>query len=268
MPNKNLLVLLVLLISALGRTQADNSGPRPNIAVPFATITPLVTADPSDSAWTTAADIPALVDCIGVPSDAGFAKTTEVKLLWDKQYLYIRFINQATEIYSPFKNFDDPLYKGDVDELFLDIKGDSRQWVELEVSPNNVVYEAMTTLTADPQSDQNLLLDANILNRDYWQNTAWTLTGLRSACRIEKDSKTNVTGWITDIALPATPTLQRLGLNSYGPIAFKANFLRYEYPAPKDKTSSRSLVAQDWGPVLLGCPHISPEAMGNIQLVN
>jgi len=248
-----------------GCVWADNSAPRPAVSAPFAEIEPLVTASPDDPAWGGAAVIPALTLSLGDGAKGLSPLPTSVKLLWDKQYLYIRFICSATRIISPYTKHDDPLYKGDVAEVFLDAKGDARQWIEVEVSPKNVVYDGMTTLTAAPESDVNLILDGDIISRDYWANPSWNLDKLRTAASIQKTDG-RVTGWIVDLALPAGPTLQRLGMSQFGPMKMKINFLRYEYEPAGDPKSPNTLYAMNWAPVMYGCPHISPQAMGTVEL--
>jgi hypothetical protein len=232
--------------------------------VPEAEIAPLMTADPNDPAWKSAAVIPSLLPSIGNQPADNSPSPTLVRLLWNSNWLYIRFECTGTEVYSPFKKRNDPLYKGDVCEVFLDAKGDSRQWAEIEVSPNNVVMEQMSTLTADPKSDSNLILDGDILKKDYWVNPAWSMDGLATASRpIRTPGKAS--GWITDVALPAKPTLQRLGADHFSPMEMRVNILRYEYLWDKSH-AKREFVPSNWSPVLNGCPHISPQAMGYLSL--
>jgi hypothetical protein len=225
-----------------------------------------MTADSADPAWKNAALIPDLTPCITNPPLDQQSRATSVRLLWTPKTLFVRFQCAAKEIYSPFTKTNDPLYKADVVELFLDAKGDSKQWLEVEVSPNNVVMQMMTTLTAEPGSDVNLILNQDILQRDFWPIPDWTTAGLRTATSIKRDHDV-VTGWITDISLPASVTLRRLGLTSYAHLTMRANFLRYDYPN-KPGSIGRELIPTDWAPVLLGCPHISPQAMGYLTLDN
>ena len=98
----------------------------------------------------------------------------QVRLLWDEKWLYIRFTCTATEIYSPFTHHGDKLYQGDVVEVFLDPKGDAKQWMEIEVSPNNVTMEVQTTVTAEPKSDADLMLQRDIISHDFWNNLDFT----------------------------------------------------------------------------------------------
>jgi hypothetical protein len=224
-----------------------------------------VSAEPADPAWADAPTIASLPLSLGPEANGLTALPTQVKLLWDSDYLYIRFLCTSTEIYSPYKTHDDPIYKGDCVEMFLDVKGDARQWIELEVSPSNVTFDQVMTLTADPASDADLILTPALRGRDLWRDLSWTLDGLRTAATLQKSGK-RATGWTVDIALPAKPTLRRLGLDHFAPMTLRANFLRYEYPSATNG-GKRPLIAMNWSPVRWGCPHISPQAMGYLELV-
>jgi hypothetical protein len=49
-------------------------------------------------------------------------------------------------------------------------------------------------------------------------------------------------------------------------MAMRANFLRYDWIPGQDEAGQRRLQPQNWSPVAIGCPHISPAAMGRITL--
>lgn len=242
-----------------------NNAPRPQIEVPQAHSIPAMTALPSDPAWVRTPQISALMPSLQEQLPAAAPERTTVSLQWTPDTLYVRFVCMASGVSSPYTERDDPLYKADVVELFLDAKGDSRQWIEIEVSPSGVIFDQNTTLTADPVSDASLILDSAILQRDDWPDLAWNMEGLSATSRILRRGKA-VTGWITDIALPAAATLHRLGLTAFRPMPMRANFLRYERPL--DAAHAPVFVPSDWAPVLTGCPHISPQAMGTLTLVN
>ncbi len=261
---------LLLAACLSGIAHADNAAPRPRLSVPLTAQAPAITADPSDPAWARAAIIPALPVSLGDDGKGLSPLPTQVKLLWDQNNLYLRFLCAASEVYAPLHDHDSALYKGDCVEVFLDARGDGREWIELEVSPDNATFDQVTTLTAAPTSDMNLLLTGDVLQRDYWADLSWSLDGWRTAASVQKTNG-RVTGWTVDMALPAQAVLRRLGMGQYGPMTMRANFLRYEQvpvvkAAGADPGVSRRLLAMDWSPVLYGCPHISPLAMGYLVL--
>ena len=267
---RSLPCVLLLAVWLSGIARADNAAPRPRLSVPPASLAPAITADPSDPAWARAAIIPALTVSLGSDGKGLSPLPTQVKLLWDQNNLYLRFLCTASEVYAPLHGHDEALYKGDAVEVFLDAKGDGREWIELEVSPGNATFDQVTTLTAPPISNADLLLTSDVLQRDWWVDLSWSLDGWRTAATVQKTNG-KVTGWTVDMALPAQAVLRRLGQAQFGPMTMRANFLRYEQvPAVKaagaDPGASRRLLAMNWSPVLYGCPHISPLAMGYLVL--
>lgn len=259
-----LCLLLGLALVACAQEKQQRLYALPFVEVPAAKTTPLMTADLADPAWATAAVIPALG---GTIKDRVPMKPfpTEVRLLWDAKYLYVRFICTDAEIYSPFEKHDDPLYLGDVVEMFLDARGDARQYIELQVSPRNKTFDQNFVLSAEPRADVGSRLPDEILQRDFWSNLQWDMAGLRTATStITKNGVT--TGWVADIAVPAEEALHRLGEKTFHPMTLRAHFMRYEWPKPAKDGDKRQLIGMSWSPIVDGCPHISPMAMGFVVL--
>jgi hypothetical protein len=67
---------------------------------------------------------------------------TTAKLLWDKDYLYVAFECEDDDIWSFSDKNDDPLYSGDVVELFVKPSRNSLQYYEFVVAPNGAIYDA------------------------------------------------------------------------------------------------------------------------------
>lgn len=77
---------------------------------------------------------------------------TRARLLWDEQALYVAFECEDPDVWARRgATKDDPALPGDdVVELFLDDGGDEVTYVEIEVSPNNVVYDLWNFVPAAP----------------------------------------------------------------------------------------------------------------------
>ncbi|BDI30480.1 hypothetical protein CCAX7_25310 [Capsulimonas corticalis] len=258
---KSIVTIAYLAALSLGTAQSGFALARtpPTLSVPRTPTTPKLDADPADPAWKDAAAIPALGLCLGDQQKDLHPLATQVKLLWSEDALYVRFLCDDDQQYIPNHGHDSPIWKGDAVEVFLDVKGDARQWIELEVSPSNDTFDQLATLTAEPRSDADGLLESEVSQRDWWTDLSWDLDGWRTAARIDAHG-----GWIVDMAIPAS-ALRRLGRNKYAPLTMRANFIRYKYlPAPAGE--ARRLLAMDWAPVVYGCPHLSPQAMGYLQL--
>ncbi len=241
--------------------------PLPSIRVPQALIRPAMTAAADDPAWAAAVVIPALG--ASVKRDRAVApvlQATQIRLLWDAESLYVRCEAVDDEIYVPHAEHDADLYQGDVAEVFLDVVGDARQYFELQVSPNNATLDQTILVTApEPRSDADGLLVDTIRGRDLWFDRSYTMPGLRSAAAIRGS------GWMVEFAIPAAAALHRLGTSSWtAGQQLRANVLRYDrplLPGEKSPAGKRSLTAMNWAPVMDGCPHMSPQAMGKLELV-
>ncbi|QGQ97400.1 hypothetical protein EHS13_22190 [Paenibacillus psychroresistens] len=70
---------------------------------------------------------------------------TKVKACWNKDFVCFRFECEDDYIVANFQHRDEPLYLEDVVEVFIDEVGDGRQYQEYEVSPHNVLFDAMVT---------------------------------------------------------------------------------------------------------------------------
>ena len=243
------------------------AGP-PSIAVGPAVPTPLLTAAPEDLAWAKAARINNLQLSEGVTASAlpPPPKTT-VSLLWDADFLYVRFVCWSDEIYSPFRGRDAEYYKANVAEVFLDPVGDGRAVVELEVSPDNGVFDQMILCTAATMhSGPDGVLDASILQHDIWAFPCWNLDGLRTATTRWHDATGQ--GWLVDLAIPSQVLQRTQAKNFAAGMRLRANFLRYEQPRAPGTDGRRLFEPLDWAPVSAGRPHHSPARMGELYLVD
>jgi hypothetical protein len=70
-----------------------------------------------EAAWKRAARSPAFTDAEGSPAVEG---ETRARLLWDDQYLYAFVSAKDSDVFSPYQKQDEPLWRADVIELFID----------------------------------------------------------------------------------------------------------------------------------------------------
>ena len=71
------------------------------------------------------------------------SEATYVRACWNESKLYFHFHCVDHYIRSDYEKHDDPLYNQDVIEIFIDEQATGRRYIELEVSPHNVVFDAM-----------------------------------------------------------------------------------------------------------------------------
>jgi hypothetical protein len=208
--------------------------------------------------------IPSLPLCLGPQAAALSATPTQVRVLWNGEFLYVRFRCIDSTIYAPHGIATNVLHSdGDVAEIFLDPVGDQRQFFELQSNPVGGWVDGVHVLTTQPSSDSEGVLSANVLRGDVWFFQGWEIKGLRIVAAPFTDG--NEKGWIADFALPAKPILQRLGLAKYHPMTMRINFIRYDSNGPPPNAAPT--VDMAWSPVMWGRPHRSPAKMGTIVLV-
>jgi hypothetical protein len=111
-----------------------------------------------EPAWATAATSPELVTAEGSPEPVGKAIA---KLTWDDQFLYAFIAVTDSDVVTEYKNHDDPLWKQDCIELFIDADGNRRGYVELQVNPNNATFDSWFATTraqpGDPSWDSGMV---------------------------------------------------------------------------------------------------------------
>lgn len=263
------LVMAILLGSMT--VYAEEAESKPVLEVPKATEAPVIDGALNDPIWKSAAVIDGLKPARGAKTEDSISGIpTTIRVLWDKDYLYVSFQCTDNDIYvSGTMKRDENLYTEDVCEVFIDGKGDGRQYIETQVSPLNQTLDLMMLSTDEVDLNDAGMLKGPMIKRDWWSLREWDCKELRHAAgRIIENGK--VTGWTVEMAIPAGPVVRRLGLKQYKPMDLRANFLRYDWQpkeVAEDEEKKRDLLHMNWSPVNGGCPHISPGGMGTLRLM-
>ena len=96
---------------------------------------------------------------------------TEAKLLWDKKYLYVGFKAYDKDIWSYYKERDDPTCQEDVLEIFFKTDPVKEPYYSFEINALNTVYDAFNLRRNKAGGDRR------------WSK--WNCQGLKSAVKIE-----------------------------------------------------------------------------------
>jgi hypothetical protein len=136
-----------------------------------------------EPAWATATGTSAFQTAEGGPEPKG---PTSAKVTWDDQNLYLFVSADDDDVKSEFTKTDESIWKSDVIEAFIDADGNGKGYVELQVSPQNVHFDAWFP-TVRPTSD--LTYSANM-------KTAVNVRGTLNA------STDDDQGWDAEIAIP------------------------------------------------------------------
>jgi len=263
---KNIWTITLLIMSHTLITGCSTPQ-RPQLTATMATIKPAITATVSDPAWDKAATINGLSPCDKRASFQDSLNPTQIKVLWDAQYLYVRFICDDDQIFTPHGSTRNGLHhEGDVTEVFIDPVGDGRQYVEVQVNPVGGVLDVMHTNTTPYRPNRT-----EVLPREDWPMhigvTEWQMPGLRTAASIHTmdDGRKQ---WITDMAIPAKTLLRRVKTETFSTMTMRINFLRCDGPVDPATGKRSQLIASSWSHVPTGLPHLAPGTMGYITLTD
>jgi hypothetical protein len=130
-----------ILAAKIPVSGARSATPPPGSGYTIRRATGTITIDgkADETSWSEAPATPPFGTAEGGPTVEGQATA---KLLWDDQHLYAFIDVKDKDIYSSYKKADDPLWKEDVVELFIDANRDRRGYVELQVNPNNAQFDS------------------------------------------------------------------------------------------------------------------------------
>jgi hypothetical protein len=146
---------------------------------------PIAIDGASEPAWDTAGKSPDLVTAEGSPDPVGKASA---RLTWDEQFLYAFVAITDGDVVSQYKNHDDPLWKQDCVELFIDADRNGRGYVELQVNPNNATFDSWFEATRAKPGDTT------------WESGMQTAVQLRGKTTTEPGPGDS--GWDVEIAIP------------------------------------------------------------------
>ena len=183
----HVLILLIALPTLAAEPLATAAGPLAYYAVQRAD-TPLVIDGKFDEfSWEKSSQINNLERILNNYGQVDFS--TRVKMLWDDEYFYFTFACQDADMWSIFTAEDDPLWSEEVVEIFIDPDGDGKHYLELEVSPSNVIVDLLI-YSVSPQ----------------WHSSKdWDIAGLKTAVQNHgtvNDSLQLDQGWAVEIAIP------------------------------------------------------------------
>jgi hypothetical protein len=122
--------------------------------------------------------------------------STEARLLWDDDNLYVAFLSQDPDVSGAFFKDDEKLYTSNVVEIFLNPSGDLSRYAEIEVAPTNALFDA--SFSGGPRKNMDL----------SWSSQA------RHAVHVDgtlNDPRDVDQGWTVELAIPfsALPGMQK-----------------------------------------------------------
>jgi hypothetical protein len=124
---------------------------------------------------------------------------TEVRLLWNPQYLYVGFLCHDTDIWGTIREHDGPLYNEEVVEVFIDPDGDLRTYIELEVNPLNALFDAFVLNGKDRRQGIRVLRD---WDSERLQHAVSIDGNLKFSPPADRKAAAKDRAWSCEIAIP------------------------------------------------------------------
>jgi hypothetical protein len=185
-------------------------------------------ADEKD--WQSATPGPAFTRAEGGPEIKGAAKA---RLLWDDHNLYAFVEVEDTDVHSQYKAQDDPLWKEDAVELFIDADRNRHGYVELQINPRNAHFDAWFPQTRSQQ------------NHPEWNSTMKSAVSVRGTLDEQGDADQ---GWSAEIAIPladvkGTDAAMKVAIPPAVGDRWRLNVVRVDKPA------HGPLAASSWSPI-------------------
>jgi hypothetical protein len=135
-PTAEIRVVRGAVEAVVGRVEIEPAG---DYRVQRAAAPIALDGDPGDAPWRAAPWSPRFTVAEGGRPIPGEARA---KLLYDADHLYVLVEVEDPEIFSPYSERDDPLWKADVVEIFIDADRNRRGYVELQVNPRGAIFDA------------------------------------------------------------------------------------------------------------------------------
>ena len=170
---------------------------------------------------------------------------TLARLTYDSTNLYVGFECEDPDVWGTLLKHDDPIYNEEVVEIFIDADGDGKTYNELQVSPNNVTF------------------DASFVTRrsDLATAMAWE-SGMKTAVKVRgtlNDPSDRDEGWSAEMQIPLAALTAVPQLPPQKGARWRVNLYRLEH------LQRTQVEGQAFSPVFVGDFHHLPR-FGWLQL--
>ena len=182
--------ILIILVSFFMLIQcAENKPSDYRIEAIFASEAPMIDGTENDSIWQQI--IPAVLkENLSGNEIRESGLKTHIKACYDDNTLYFFFVCYDPDIWTSFTQRDEHLWENDAVEIFIDVDDIPETYVEIEVSPANVLFDSYIV---DP------------VHIDVPKTALFNLKGIRTAVVVsgtlnERNDRDD--HWTVEIAIP------------------------------------------------------------------
>jgi hypothetical protein len=226
MKTKQLFILgtLILLMQCAEKQGSDHT-----IEAIFTSESPTIDGKEDEAIWQQATPIFLIENRSGNEVQKSELQTL-VKACYDDSTLYFLFECKDPDIWADFTQRDEYLWNEEVVEVFIDVDDVPETYVEIEVSPANIIFDSYIV---DPE------------NIDLPATASFDLPGLKTGVNVkgtlnQREDVDN--SWTVEMAIPFTD-LTNAKTTQVGPdTAIKLNFYRL------DKNQGTDPMSYAWSP--------------------
>lgn len=181
-------IVTILFILSLISSAACLASGLVTYKCPKVSVPPVIDGKLGDEAWNAAPPVRLVLSTTGQPA----TKQTIARMCWDNENLYISFDCQDEDIWNDYTKRDDPVYNQEVCEAFLVPTCDLDRYFEINVSPRNVVFDALIRHAVKGIPGEGT-------------DHGWTCEGLRTAVVLDgtiDNRKDKDKGYTVEMAVP------------------------------------------------------------------
>jgi hypothetical protein len=142
--------------------------------------------------------------------------STRVQTAYDQDNLYITFICNDPDVWGNFTEHDQHLWTEEAVEVFIDTDTVSNTYVEIEVSPNNVLFDSYIV---------------NPFEIDIEATKEFDLAGIKTAVSVDgsiNNENDRDQRWVVEIAIPVKDLVNENYSIIPGKTVWRINFYRIE----------------------------------------
>lgn len=236
----------LILLCAMVIAQLDVCAQTPEITAEFADSPPTIDGGLTDAVWQSALPV-TLKDNRSGEAVIDPLLTTKVMVCHDENNLYLAFRCNDPDIWTTFTKRDEHLWEEEAVEVFIDVDDVPNNYVEIEVSPANVLFDSYIT---DPE------------HIDVAKTARLNLKGIRTAVQVQgtlNQRGDRDSGWTVEIVLPFEELLTERTREITDQTTFKINFYRL------DENNDMPRTAYSWSPT--GSSFHRPSVFGKLKLL-
>ena len=159
------------------------------------------------------------------PFGQATAQNTWAKTFITDDALYVGAHLTDANVWGTLKNRDDETWKQEVFEMFLDVDGDGKDYLELQVTPHNTIFDA--------RFEARLGTGTGTRDEQIAKAKSWNLEGLQSAVHVEgtaDEPGDEDQFWSLELRLPLASLPGLAGTTPKEGAQWALNFYRFDRP--------------------------------------